>query len=63
MIRKAAHNRGLNARQAEVQNSTFVLPFGFPTKLNILLCNPALRQAPNRYTSWYTSSENRCTKI
>ena len=43
-----ACNRGLNARQAEVLNSTFVLSIGFGTKLNILLSNPALRQAPKR---------------
>jgi hypothetical protein len=45
----AAGNKGLNARQAEVLNSAFVLLFGFSTKLNICASNPALRQAPNRY--------------
>lgn len=43
------HNKGLNARQAEVLNSAFVLLFGFSTKLNICAFNPALRQAPNRW--------------
>ncbi len=41
-------NRGLNARQAAVINSTFVLQFSFGAKLIICTFNPALRQAPNR---------------
>ena len=48
MTRKAAHNKGLNARQADVVNSTFVLLFDFGAKLNICASIPALRQAPNR---------------
>ena len=40
-------NKGLNARQAEVLNSAFVLLFGICAKLNICASNPALRQAPN----------------
>ncbi len=43
-----ATNKGLNARQAEVLNSTFVILFGFCAKLNICASNPALRQAPKR---------------
>lgn len=46
---KTAGNKGLNARQAEVQYSTFVLSISFSNRFNILLSNPALRQAPNRY--------------
>lgn len=45
----AAANMGLNARQAEVLNSAFVLLFGFSAKLNVCASNPALRQAQNRY--------------
>lgn len=48
-MKTAAANKGLNARQAEMLNSTFVLLFGFSAKLNICAYNPALRQAPNRY--------------
>ena len=43
-----AGNRGLNARQAEVLNSAFVLLLSFCGSLNICTSNPALRQAPNR---------------
>ncbi len=48
--RKTAGNKGLNARQAEVLNSAFVFLFGFCGNLNFCAFNPALRQAPNRYT-------------
>lgn len=47
-MRKPACNWGLNARQAEVLYSPFVLLFGFCAKLKICASNPALRQAPNR---------------
>ncbi|WP_276975860.1 hypothetical protein [Flavobacterium filum] len=49
MKNERTHNKGLNARQADVLNSTFVLLFDFSAKLNICTSNPALRQAPNRY--------------
>lgn len=45
---EAAANKGLNARQAEVLNSAFVLLFGFSAKLNLRASSPALRQAPKR---------------
>lgn len=47
-------NKGLNARQAEVLNSTFVLLFGFCAKLKICASNPAQRQAPNRWLQLLT---------
>jgi hypothetical protein len=47
----AATNKGLNARQADVLNSTFGILFGICTKLNIRTSNPALRQARNRYAA------------
>jgi hypothetical protein len=47
--RRAATNRGLNARQPEVLNSTFVLLMSICGLLNICTSNPALRQAPKRY--------------
>lgn len=49
MTKMPAGNKGLNARQAEVLNSAFVILFGFGANLNICASNPALRQAPNRY--------------
>ncbi len=52
-------NKGLNARQAEVLNSAYVLLIGFDAKLNICAFNPALRQAQNRYASLY---ETPCTE-
>ena len=48
MKNKTAGNMGLNARQAEVLNSAFVILFGFGAKLNFCASNPALRQAQNR---------------
>jgi hypothetical protein len=44
----ASYNMGLNASQADVLNSTFVLPIGFSNKVSIVLSSPALRQAPSR---------------
>ena len=48
-LQAAAYNRGLNARQAEVLNSAFVLLFSICGLLNICTSNPVLRQAPKRY--------------
>ncbi len=42
---QTATNSGLNARQAYVLNSTFVVLFGICALLNICAYNPALRQA------------------
>jgi hypothetical protein len=61
--RKTPYNRGLNARQAEVLNSAFVLLFGFSTKLNICASNPALRQAPDRWLIYFESSPYKIRRI
>ncbi len=45
----ASYNMGLNASQAEVENSTFMLSIGFSNKVSIVLSNPALHQAQSRY--------------
>jgi hypothetical protein len=50
-------NRGLNARQADVLNSTFVLSINFSNKLNNLLSIPALRQAPTRCKQAYWTTQ------
>ncbi len=44
----ASYNMGLNASQAEVGNSTFMLSIGFRNKVSIVLSNTALRQAQSR---------------
>lgn len=54
-----AGNKGLNARQAEVQTSTFVLLFNVCANLNICASNPALRQAQNRYRSGKTNDRTK----
>ena len=46
--RRSARNKGMNARQAELLNSTFVLLFGLCSKLNIFTFIPAIRQAQIR---------------
>ena len=62
--RKTATNRGLNAMGAKVPTSTFVISISFGTKLNILLSNPPLRQAPTRYEKLFgdNTTSNRRTR-
>ena len=44
----ARHTQGFERKAGRCTKLTFVLSIGFSNKFNILLSNPALRQAPNR---------------
>ena len=58
----AAANMGLNARQAEVLNSAFVLLLSFCGLTNICASNPALRQAQNRYAQCQKTDNHKMNR-
>ena len=56
------HNRRLAKKRVQCLNEALCFVSSSVLADSLVLRNPLLRQAPNRYTKWSTPSENRCTK-